>query len=131
MAIEMAWDDADKTIFMMTVEGEWTLDDYYPKYLEAKVLMEEQPHPVTLLIDMQQTNTLPRNILSTASFNRKARANNLVFTAMIGAPRIVQVFVDAMTRLISSSGKFAFAKTLEDARAMAQERLVAASQTTA
>jgi hypothetical protein len=118
MPFEIRWDNDEESILLMRVTGEWSLGDYYMRYLEGKIMMEAVEYPVFLILDMTDSARIPSRMMSTASFSKKNRAKNLEFTVFVGASLFVRTLAEVLSGIISSGHKkrLYFANNLEGAR---------------
>ena len=122
MPIEIGWDNDEKTVLLLQVIGDWTLSEYYEYYLKAKAMMDTVDHPLCLILDMTETKVVPSRMMSTASFSKKHRAENVELSIFVGASMFVKVLADTMATIVSPrQRRLRFANTVEEAREIVVE----------
>lgn len=124
MSISFTWDNNDQTIMYLDVDGNWSLEDYYEGYLAVLDEIKQVGKPTVLLIDMSRSATPPARMMSTASFSKSHRADNIIYVIMVGAPSFIKALAEIMSRVVrSKQGSMQFAHTHEEARDIAYQRL--------
>ena len=64
MAVNVAWDNTEKTILRYSYQGSWTWDEYNQAVHTGLSLAASVQHRFDLVADFTQCKTLPRNVLS-------------------------------------------------------------------
>src|SRR4051794_37738307 len=62
----MDWDNAERTLILVTFEGVWEADDIYRMINKGVSMLESVDHPVDSIFDFTASTFSPKNLLSTA-----------------------------------------------------------------
>ncbi len=128
MGIEIEWDNEQHSIMRFIYTDKWTWEEFYTKIDEANQLMDTVAHSCVSIIDMRNSNFLPagaavhiRNVI------RKSMShNNSGISVFLQADVIVRVMIDVLRRSypdILENTDWLYAKTLEEARQIAQDQI--------
>jgi hypothetical protein len=134
MSVKVVWDDEQHTALRYDLEGRWTWDEFYAAFNEGKAMMEGSAHTVHFILnamDNLSKGYVPPGALShVASLNRNAPPNAGI-TVAVGGNTLGKIFHGMIARIYPKIAKrYAFADSLEEARAMiAQRRQPEAGQT--
>lgn len=114
MAIQLFWDDADETVMLMEVGGEWSWDDLYAVLHTAKTISEQRQRVHGALVDLRQGLRLPNGSV----FNREGLRQFMRITqlsggkkgpiAFIGMSGMTKVIFEAATKLDKSTAQATF-----------------------
>ena len=63
MSIDFAWDNDDQTVLRLVATAPWNWNDFHKGMRRATFLLDTVDHPVELIIDLRQSNTLPAGAL--------------------------------------------------------------------
>lgn len=66
MPVSAEWDNEAQTIIRIYIDDPWSIDDYNQATLHAWSLMETVDYSVHLIVDLTDTFTFPKNLLSAA-----------------------------------------------------------------
>jgi hypothetical protein len=124
MGIRVEWFAEDRPTLLYTVEGNWTWDDFHGAMTTAYSLMDAAPFvQVDSIVDMQQGQTLPSNILSRMqgiSQSRHAKSRDMV---VVGAGYFPQKMFDIMEKLAPQGmRRVTLVKTLDEALQLLEDK---------
>lgn len=124
MAIEVTWDNEEKTIIRWTYSPDWTWNDAYQARDDEKLLIDSVPHIVDALGDMRAARGVPPGALTTVVNVMTKRHERLGLTVLVGGNRFVQMMY-AMIRKVHFGpllrSRIVMAPTLEQAYQMIEE----------
>lgn len=124
MAIDAKWDNPEHTVFLITVEGKWSLDDYYIQFQRATDMLNSINRKVMLILDLSRSSAPPSRFVSTGRFAQQHQSPNIMLTIITGAPAFAQALATVMLKLFPNLGDVVtFADTLDEARQVAYKRL--------
>lgn len=128
MSISVTWDNEAKTIVRFEYEGKWTWEDFYEKIDAANKMMDTVESPCVSIIDMQKSHFLPSGAaLHIRNVIRKSMShNNSGISVFLDADVIVKAMIEVLRKSypdILENTEWLYAKTLEQARTMAQEQV--------
>jgi hypothetical protein len=63
MGVQVAWDNAEKTIVRYVFEGKWTWEEFFPVYDNAIAMEKSVPHRVHVILDLRKAIGVPANTL--------------------------------------------------------------------
>jgi hypothetical protein len=118
MAIQIIWDNEEKTILRHVYTGQWTWEEMRQQDAEVQAMLSTVSHPVDMIIDMRDSFFLPRGPtignLRNAEAHLPANARSIV---LVGS-NILVLLISRVMRLIPStaSRRFYIAASLEEAR---------------
>jgi hypothetical protein len=90
MSIDVRWDNTEKTILRWQFFDKWTWDDYYGALQISRQHNKQVTHIVDVIVDMQDSKTLPNNIFT--------HAQNAVQTSSLNVGTIVVVGINPLLR---------------------------------
>lgn len=64
MAIQVQWDNPEKTVIYYTFEGRWTFKDFNGVYQEVFAMLDTVNHPVHAIVDLSKSPFFPTDTLS-------------------------------------------------------------------
>ncbi len=114
------WYDSTQQTLYIRVQGIWTWDDMAALRRETDRLVRAQPHPVTALVDMRDSEHIPSQIFSGVDRLMHHLPNNLARVAVISRSRLMRVAYDSYRRVYprrSAALPVVFATTPDDALA--------------
>lgn len=119
MAINIAWDNPEKTILVLTFEPHWTWNLFYGALDRAGQYLAEVDHPTGIILDLQHWVLVPDGVLGQGrKLLTYPRHKNYGLTVAVGTNRFVQALGNTVRKLykIPNSYEFIFASTLTEAR---------------
>lgn len=122
MAIHVDWDDEQKRLIFVRVDGRWTWDELERSLRDAIAMMDTVPHKVNFIIDIRGGHM---DFGSALGQMQKAATpethRNEGMKIVVGANRMIRSLYGAYRTLMQSMGKdqeFLFADDIEQARAI-------------
>ena len=128
MGVKVQWDNSEKTIIRYDFSGRWTWDEFYAAYDIAKAMLIGTTQKIHFIMnstdDVSRKYTPPNALTHMISIGRKAVPN---------AGKVISISGNAFTRVLFQmvakvnpklTDSYAFAATLEDARAMVAKESV-------
>jgi hypothetical protein len=97
MAIDVSWDNAEKTIIRWHFPAQWTWDDYYGALQISRQLTKQAKTIVDILVDMQHSKLLPNHLFT--------HAQNALQTGSLNVGVIVIVGINPLLRSAYSTFK--------------------------
>jgi hypothetical protein len=85
MAVQVCWDDDQKTIVRYDFDARWTWDDFYEAYYQAIDMQASVTHRVDAIFDMQQTRRLPDNALLHLRNLSEKQPANMGYTVIVSS----------------------------------------------
>lgn len=130
MAIQTQWDDEQKQIIRVEVEGRWSWEELQTALARTIEMMDSVPHKVDFIIDVSRSSLIPGGATQAAqSVATPETHRNEGIKVVVGANALMRIGYEAYRRINKSLGKnqeFHFAKTQDEARAfIARERTAA------
>lgn len=121
MPVRMKWDNQEQTVFLITSEGQWTLDEYYDAFKAATDEINQVDHQVILIIDQAKSAAPPALFMSAGRFSTQNKSPNIVLTIMVGMPAFNRALMSVMMKVIPQmAAAVQLVDTLEEARQVAQ-----------
>lgn len=124
MPITLEWDNPEKTIIHMKVEGRWTWDEMYQSSIDGYKMLDSVPHRVCSLLDFTQAQGIPSNAITHARNMMNKQHPRTGLTVMVGVSPLFlnlwRVFV-RVYMLFAREQDFTFAGSLEEARTIIAE----------
>ena len=117
MGCTYKWADDSHLIMDLLVEAPWTWDEYNSLLNEVFPILKNLNKPCAVTVDVSRVGKLPPgNALSYLGRAEKLMPINLFASVIVGAPYIVTIFIDIMTRTRPHSRHATrFAKTVAEA----------------
>jgi hypothetical protein len=97
MAMNVMWDNPEKTVILYTIHGRWTWDELYETLDAGRDLMDNVSHDkVDFIVDMTDCKLLPENALS--NFARMANKPHPKSGRMVmaGATSFIRALLNVM-----------------------------------
>ena len=123
MPLRTYWYDAEQTIYIIEVEGIWTMDDFYRFFEDTEKLINSIPHDVVLISDMSRSGPAPRQLLSAGRFISKRHMPNVRVTIYVGVSKFGQMLVHIIQKAYPSLRRGMLAQDMDDAVRIAREAL--------
>ena len=129
MAIEVQWDNPEKTILRQKFEGKWTGKEYYDSLDEMSKLLKQVDHRVHLIGDMTYSVGIPAlNLLAASGRVIKMVENQFSTVTIVKAHSYFQSLVNAVLRMSPAlSQRVYFVGKLEEAYALLEKQAPTAS----
>lgn len=130
MAIELYWDNDERTIMLCEFRDPWTWDDLFGMLNKVKKVTDNSPVTVGAILDVSQGFKLPGGALfSPATFEKakqifKMGEGGSGPVVVVGAsPFIKTVYNAAKTIDKNALNHFSFVQTVDQARTLLNEQL--------
>ena len=118
MAIDVKWDNEEKTVLRWTFE-EWDLNDFYHVNNDLTGKLDTVAHQVHILLDMKNSKNLPNGFLSALrSMRSRAIHPNMGIMVSIGNNGFIRIFVNTFSKLYPSGRSFYMADSDKNAYAI-------------
>lgn len=121
MAIQTQWDDEQKQVIRVEVEGRWSWDELQSALERTIEMMDSVPHKVDFIIDVSRSSLIPGGATQAAQNVATPETHrNEGVKVIVGANPLMRIAYEAYRRINKSLGKnqeFHFAKTRDEARA--------------
>lgn len=127
MPIQAQWDDDQKQLIRVEVEGRWSWDELQSALEHTITMMDSVAHKVDFIIDVSRSSLIPGGATQAArSVATPETHRNEGMKVIVGANALMRIGYEAYRQINRSLGKtqeFHFAKTLDQARSLiARER---------
>jgi hypothetical protein len=97
MAMNVMWDNPEKTVILYTIHGRWTWDELYETLDAGRELMDTVPHAkVDFIVDMTECKLLPDNALSNFARMTSKPHPKSGRMVMAGATTFIRALLNAM-----------------------------------
>ena len=122
MNITIKWDNLERTSIRCDFPQEWTWDDFYSAYGQAKLRIMQVRHPVNIILNMTESSSIPSGALAfLRHLGSETIPMNMGYTVVVSHHWGVQTIWDAFRKVYQESGEnlgWQFAASLEDARTL-------------
>jgi hypothetical protein len=121
VAVEIHWDNPEKTVVRMEMIGRWTWEEAYTGSKVGYEMLDSVPHRVNIIIDLRQSKGIPVNSLTHARSMIGRRHLRTGLTVFVGANDLFINLWNVFCRVygvFARPAEFTFAKSVEDAYAI-------------
>ncbi len=123
MAINVKWEDEQRTVIRIAFQRGWTWDDLNKAIVQADQMIISVPHEVHLLIDIRNAGGLPRDFMTRAGdiFAQGDARPNEGQKVVVGASWLIRSAYNGFRAVYGSQlqGRpFIFADSPEDAQGL-------------
>jgi len=117
MAIEVVWDNPEKTILRQKFLGKWTGQEYYASLDEISTMLKEVDHRVHWIGDMSTSVGIPSlNLLAASGRVVKMVEHQFATVTVVKAHNYFQSLVNVVRRMSPSlAERVYFVNTLDEA----------------
>ncbi len=123
MSIQVFWDNEEKTILRYALRDKWNLDDVNIAITEGNALAESVDHKVHGIVDLQDSDFVPKNLVTHFRGSRTQIHSNAGMFVLVGGSPILQTVFNVYRRIYPSNDEnFAFASTIEEAHAIITQK---------
>ncbi len=99
MAIQVNWENDEKTVLLNIYEGAWTMDDFYLAVQQTNALLDSVSHRVNIIFDVAKSPNFPKGFMGAIrTQSQKPHANNGIMV-IVGINAFVRVFYDMFTKV--------------------------------
>jgi len=121
MPVSAEWDNESQTIIRIRIDDPWDLDEYSQATLHAWSLMQTVDYSVHLIIDLTDTFTFPKNLLSAApTINSHVHPRQGLVIGVKISPYLQAVMRVAIRVFPRLGQNVLFTQTLQEAYALIQ-----------
>jgi hypothetical protein len=128
MAIDVSWDNPEKTVIRYEFGVQWTMKDLLVATQADDDLMDSVDHKVHMIFDMSATQALPGGIVGSMRSLDAEISDKLGLIVLVGAPAFFEKLTHIFYNIFASSknGLVAFktAQSLDEARQMIKEYVI-------
>ncbi len=118
MPVTMTWDNAEKTIIRVIIEGQWDVNDLHRLISQAPTMMAEVSHIVDGIFDFSRSTSTPTSALMTLSRMEAAYNDRQRLFIVVGANSYIQTLCNIAAKLAPKTfSKLMFVETMNDAYA--------------
>lgn len=125
MAIEVFWEDDQKTLLTMQFANRWSIDEIQVATRTVYDMGQQEAHPVYVIMDMAGTSHLPSGITSLRGFALDHRLPNLALLVIITDSSFLRIMANTFVRLTFGPNviKIAANREIADTMIMAHKSL--------
>ncbi len=123
MPINVMWKTEAKRVLVFVFQGHWDVNDFYFATEQGNVLLDEVTHSVDMLLDVQNSRSLPSDFMNAIrNVTRKAHPNTGIMV-MVGINTFARAFISlyrkvypkkATEKTIYYAGNYAEAQAIID-----------------
>ncbi|MBE2272313.1 MAG: hypothetical protein IAE80_29025, partial [Anaerolinea sp.] len=125
MAIELYWDNDERTVMLCEVRGDWTWEQMYDMFTKIKKVTEKSPVTIAAILDISAGISIPGGSFFTpAAFDHaknmlKMGENGTGPLVIVGANALIKGVYKTFTGMAQGSAlnNISFADTADEARA--------------
>jgi hypothetical protein len=130
MGIHIRWDNAEQTSFVYHFDEGWTWDEFFAARDQFRPMLDAAGHKFAVIIDLTEVSRLPADSL-TKSRNALRNAHPAVFFIVLVVPHpVVRTVIGTLRDIAPISPRVVgIVPTLDEARALVNQRLLAAKTT--
>lgn len=93
MPINVVWKTEAKMVLVFAFEGRWDVNDFFCATEQGNVLLDEVTHSVDMLLDVQNSRSLPSDFMNAIrNVTRKAHPNTGIMV-MVGINTFARAFI--------------------------------------
>ena len=129
MGMTAVWHNRERTVIRLEFEGRWTVDDLKAIGNTIARMRDGVPRPLGLVIDFQDSDYVPDQIVEYAAAiadRRDARLDLITVIVLVGAGRLIQALYKAFRKTYGGDGRLTerivLASSWEEAQALLSER---------
>lgn len=116
MPVTMTWDNAEKTIIRVTIEGQWDVNDLHRLINQAPSMMNEVTHSVDGIFDFSRSTSTPTSALMTLSRMEATYNDRQRLFIVVGANSYIRTLCNIAAKLAPKTfSKLMFVETIHEA----------------
>ena len=104
MPVTIDWDNEEKTVVRMGLDGNWTWDEVYPASQEGYAMLESVDYVVDVIMDMRQSRGIPNSSIFHARNTMGKRHPRTGLTVFVGANTLFFSIWRVFNKVYSSLG---------------------------
>jgi len=122
MSVRVFWDTDEKKIIWYVVEGNWTWDEFYTAYYEARAMQRTISHRFHAIIDLRSAVGIPGNAMQHVTHLTTIQSEYLGIRAIITTDESINTLYQAGAKFYSKIAQhFVMVQTVEQAYAIIAE----------
>ena len=121
MSIQSSWMNEDRNLIMVRLEGKLGGAELLANDEETRLLLEEVPHPVDLILDYSHQIFFGSDYVETAEKLKAFERKNLRLVILLGSEMAWQLYEAFSRQYGSFSFQAAYAASLEEAYGLIEE----------
>jgi hypothetical protein len=121
MAINVDWDNEEKTIVRFLYSGQWNMSELSAAVQESNKLMDRVNHSVGCIIDIRDSNLIPSGVLSMGRSVVVRKHPNQGNSIVVGANTFIVAMFDVFRKVYHTKfveAEYKFVRTLDEARSL-------------
>ena len=124
MAINVEWDNPEKTIICYHFEERWTWEEFFEARRHAQSIISGVTHNVGVIMNTPPNIVLPSNLLTHSLTSLRHRHPNTVIIVFIAGKSFLNMMISLMTKMSHlASDSMVMAANMDEARAIIAKRL--------
>lgn len=119
MAVQVSWDNDDKTIIHYQFDTDWTWDEFFVAKARAQALISSVSHKVGVILETQHDGIIPYNLLANARNGLRTKHPNTAIVVIVVTRPFIRTMIGTIRALSPLSHvHIERASTLDEARPM-------------
>ncbi|RMG85962.1 MAG: hypothetical protein D6712_08560 [Chloroflexi bacterium] len=124
MPINVAWDNAEKTVILLSAQERWNWREFADAREETKALLADIPHSVGVIVYIPASVELPKNILEGMREHARFRNPLVKIVVLTSDSSVIQTMYGVFRQMYPRiTEAFVFTSTLARARQIVAEAL--------
>jgi hypothetical protein len=118
MPVSVEWANADKTLVIQRIDGQWSMQEFHEVVQKSAQLLKTVDHEVDIIVDLSTTNYVPQGVLSGANRTESTVPPNQRLVVFVGAKMMHKLLLSLGKRLAPrAASQQHFVETMDDAYA--------------
>ena len=124
--IVVDWGNADESLLIMKFIEKWTLEEYQDTNYKAYDMINQQSHPVVVIVDMRQSDGTPRGFLHASHQFAKMRPAHMLTSVVLADSAVWKTLWQTAIHLYGAieNGNITFVDTVDKAYKVANDYLM-------
>lgn len=123
MAIDIQWDNEEKTIVRQTYGEVVTPEEYYQMVKQSAELLNSVNHPVDLIVDLRKLKFTLRGMTTMTQYANKMVPANQRIVVAVGLPATIKQIINLLMRIAPRAAKNTYyVDTIEEAYRILEEQ---------
>jgi hypothetical protein len=119
MGVSVEWANAEHTVVLWTVTGQWTWTDFDAGYEKMKHMAASVGHSIDSIYDLRHSILIPADVTTHVKFAFPYRPPNLRYLVAVGLDTYIQLLWNTLTSMPNlRQWRAHFVDTLEEAYAL-------------
>lgn len=124
MAINVEWDNPEKTIVCYHFDEHWTWEEFFAARNYAQEIIGGVAHNVGVIMDTPPNIVLPSNLLTHSLTSLRHVSPNTVIIVFIAGKSFLNMMISLMTKMSHmASDSMVMAADMDEARVIVSKRL--------